>query len=230
LFFFYFHIRYNLNVGAFYTNGIDDVFLTLPKPSKVNDKLTLLYAGNIGEGQGLHNIIPQLAVQLCNQIEIKVIGDGGRKTLLERAVKSLQCENVTLVAPMKRSELVQEYMDADVLFLHLNDYDAFKKVLPSKIFEYAATGKPILAGVSGYSAKFIDTCVINAKVFHPCDVLGAVSALGDLSVKRVNRRDFIERFSRKNIMDAFAKDIIQTVNGTLKVVDGHEKRVLAEES
>ena len=42
-----------------------------------------------------------------------------------------------------------------ILFIHLNAYPAFEKVLPSKIFEYAATGKPILAGVSGYSADFI---------------------------------------------------------------------------
>jgi len=33
-------------------------------------------------------------------------------------------------------------VDADVLFLHLNAYKAFEKVLPSKIFEYAATGRP----------------------------------------------------------------------------------------
>ena len=43
----------------------------------------------------------------------------------------------------------------DVLFLHLNDYSAFRKVIPSKIFEYAATGKPIVAGVSGYAAEFL---------------------------------------------------------------------------
>ena len=59
-----------------------------------------------------------------------------------------------IIDPVSRSDLFDEYKNADVLFLHLNDYAAFRKVLPSKIFEYAATGKPILAGVAGYMQNF----------------------------------------------------------------------------
>ena len=72
-----------------------------------------------------------------------------------------------LLQPVKRDELIEIYQSADVLFLHLNDFDAFKKVLPSKIFEYAATGKPIWAGVAGYAAEFITSKIENSAVFFP---------------------------------------------------------------
>ena len=39
---------------------------------------------------------------------------------------------------MARPALVEAYGAADVLFLHLGVQPAFEKVLPSKIFEYAA--------------------------------------------------------------------------------------------
>ena len=51
--------------------------------------------------------------------------------------------------------LLEYYKNADILFLHLKNIAAFKRVLPSKVFEYGALGKPIVAGVSGYSANFI---------------------------------------------------------------------------
>ena len=84
-------------------------------------------------------------------------------------------ENVNLLPPIDRADLVEEYKKADVLFLHLNDHAAFEKVLPSKLFEYAAMGKPIWAGVSGYSLEFIKSEISNCEVFVPCNVTDAIN-------------------------------------------------------
>ena len=92
--------------------------------------------------------------------------------------------------------------------MHLNDYDAFLKVLPSKIFEYAALGKPIWAGVTGYSASFIDQHVSNAAVFKPCDLESAVKEFQKLSLVTWPRKEFIEKFSRSNIMREMAFDVL----------------------
>ena len=66
--------------GSFYTNGIDDVFLKYDfTKDKKNKKVIITYAGNIGEGQGLEKIVPDMARKLGNEYEIHIIGDGGRK-------------------------------------------------------------------------------------------------------------------------------------------------------
>ena len=81
------------------------------------------------------------------------------------AIKDQQVDNVEICDPVNRDSLLIEYSNTDILFLCLNDKAAFLKVLPSKLFEYAATGKPILAGVSGYAAKFIDENIVGCEVF-----------------------------------------------------------------
>ncbi|MDO6776589.1 glycosyltransferase family 4 protein [Shewanella sp. 3_MG-2023] len=203
----YFVQRFKQAQYSWFTNGIDEEFLGL-EAIDVNDseQKTILYAGNIGEGQGLHTILPGLAMGLDSKFFIDVIGDGGRKSILESHLYGI--ENVNLLPPVQRKELSDKYMNADVLFLHLNDYPAFKKVLPSKVFEYASTGKPILAGVSGYAAKFITDEVSNAEVFHPGDTQGALSALGKLKLEQVDRGEFVDSYTRTNIMQKMADSII----------------------
>jgi len=90
----------------------------------------------------------------------------------------------------------------------LNDYGALRKVLPSKLFEYASTGKPVWAGVSGYPATFIEKEISNAAVFQPCNVDEAKNALSKLVLSRVKRAAFIEKFSCESIMERMAADII----------------------
>jgi glycosyltransferase involved in cell wall biosynthesis len=80
--------------------------------------------------------------------------------------------------------------------LHLNDYPAFRKVPPSKLFEYAAVGKPILAGVAGHAAEFIDQEIDNAAVFPPYDGAAAEAALAKLRLCITPRRAFVEKYTR----------------------------------
>lgn len=209
----YFKARYPDQDYSLFTNGIDDEFLNLSVVNTENNQnriLDVVYAGNIGEGQGLHNIIPQMAKRLEGKLRFKVIGDGGRLTSLKDAINASKCNNVDLLNPVKRDELINIYQSADILFLHLNDYDAFRKVLPSKLFEYAALGKPIWAGIAGYAAEFVTEHIENASVFAPCNVDAAVEALQRLEISMTPRAAFIDRFSRANIMRDMAADVIST--------------------
>src|SRR5690606_20698231 len=106
---------------------------------------------------------------------------------LERA----QVKNVDLLPPVKRTELLEIYKDSDFLFIHLNDYDSFKKVLPSKVFELGAYDKPIIAGVAGYANKFIAENISNKILFLPGDVESFVSQLNTYEYKNEVRTDFI---------------------------------------
>jgi glycosyltransferase involved in cell wall biosynthesis len=208
----YFQSRYPNQRYICFTNGIDDEFILASKSAQEKDTphkpIHVLYAGNIGEGQGLQHIVPGLAKALSGKVRITVIGDGGRYKQLKNELDNSRCTNVELLPPMNRERLIKAYQDADVLFLHLNDYPAFEKVLPSKIFEYAALGKPILAGVAGYPASFIAKEVTNAQIFAPCDVLDGVRAFNKLHIKHTLRQDFLQKYSRVNIMNAMAADIL----------------------
>lgn len=209
----YFQSRYPNQHFSLFTNGIDHEFIqaqpVTQEPAR-NTVLEVLYAGNIGEGQGLHEIIPELACKFTGRLRFRIIGDGGRRQQLEEAVNRAGCDNVEILAPVKRDALIQAYQAADVLFLHLNDYPAFLKVLPSKLFEYATSGKPIWAGVSGYSADFLRKNVSNVAVFHPCNVNEAIKTFNQLEMITAPRSDFVRRFDRVHIMREMAQDITRS--------------------
>ena len=200
---------------SFFSNGIDNEFLkndnSLNQIKNGNTKL-IVYAGNIGEGQGLDKIVPQAAKKLGNNFTFLIYGDGGAKNKLQKEIDNLKVENVILKDPVSRFELKSIYNTADYLFLHLNDYSAFKKVLPSKIFELATYPKTIIAGVSGYSASFIKKEVPNSYVFNPCDIRSLVGFLeNDKTSSNFDRERFKTKFSRSTINKQLSANIINYI-------------------
>ena len=195
---------------TFFTNGIDAVFLEERSPSeKIEKKVkTIVYAGNMGEGQGLHIIVPELAKSLGDEYQICIYGDGGAKQKLVDAIDAAKVTNVKIKKPVNRALLIEQYQNADFLFLHLNKHKAFERVLPSKLFEYGAFDKPILAGVSGYAAKFLNEFMTNAIVFQPGDVKTVTEAMKNYTYTVGMRADFIEKFSREKINAEMAKSLL----------------------
>ena len=193
---------------TFFTNGIDNEFLNLIEPPQnKKTRMVILYAGNIGEGQGLHKFVPDLAKNFEMQYDFVIIGDGGAKQKLINRILETKCSNIYIKDPISRNSLIKEYEGADFLLLHLNDLNAFKKVLPSKIFEFGATDKPIIAGVAGYSAKFLLEHVSNLILVEPCDYIECIRKLKKYNYKRFKRIEFIEKFNRTNINRQMATSI-----------------------
>ena len=207
--------KYNKNRVTFYPNGIDDIFIeanaeieVIPVDSAVK---TIVYAGNLGEGQGLHKIIPLAAKQLENEYKFIIIGDGGAKKKLIEQINVLKVVNIELRPPVKRDQLIEIYKNADFLFAHLNDFKAFEKVLPSKLFEIATFPKPIIAGVGGFAHEFVKRNIPNSILFYPCDVDGLVNGLRDYKYEVYKRDDFMNQFKRDNINQAMAKSMLDYI-------------------
>ena len=207
-------LKFKENINfSFFSNGIDNEFLNYDHSSnqiKKNNNKLIIYAGNIGEGQGLHKIIPQSAKFLGKNFTFLIYGDGGAKIMLQNEIDKLKVKNVIIKNPVSRSELRDIYNNADYLLIHLNNYSAFKKVLPSKIFELATFPKTILAGVSGYSANFINKEVSDSYVFNPCDISALVSFLKtNKHSDHIERYKFKTKFDRSLINNQFSAKILK---------------------
>jgi len=203
---------------SYFTNGIDEVFINEYENSKnckrSFDIKRIVYAGNFGEGQGLHKIVPQAAKVLGKEYEFHLIGDGGAKHLLSNKIEELNVENVFIFPPMNRVELIKRYHDSDYLFIHLNDYDAFKKVLPSKIFELAMFSKTLLVGVNGYARAFVEENLPDSILFEPGNAIELSNKLKALKKEDelvIDRELFIEKFNRENINTDMATSILNLI-------------------
>ena len=205
---------------SYFTNGIDDLFLTSPNSSEIPNSRckTILYAGNIGEGQGLYTIIPQAARQLGNGYRFIIFGSGGATPKLDAAIRAENVRNVELHEPVSQADLLAQYQQADYLFVHLNKLDAFARVLPSKLFEYGATNKPIIAGVSGYAASFVRQHLPNHILFTPGDVVDLVRQVRETPYYTAMRTDFRAQFRRQTISQAMARQVLKTLDN-----EGHRQ-------
>lgn len=209
----YFRERYpDLRLSSF-TNGVDTEFLTAATAGSVarepDGRVRIVYAGNIGDGQALHQILPQLAAALVTQARFVVIGDGGRRKQLEAALGQAGVTNVELRDPLPRDALLEVYRNAHVLFLHLGRLPAFERVLPSKLFEYAALGKPVLAGVAGCAARFVGEEISNAAVFTPGNAQDALRAYATLELVDRPREEFVAKYARAGIAAAMAREVLR---------------------
>ena len=123
------------------------------KSSEVSQKYAL-YAGNIGFGQGIENIISKLGEALPGDMEFLIYGDGSEGAKIKEKIKSHK--NIHLYSPISTYELSIKYGEAEILILCLNSSSAFKSSIPSKLFEYLGTEKPILAFCGGTTKNFVE--------------------------------------------------------------------------
>ncbi|MEO6691535.1 MAG: glycosyltransferase family 4 protein [Saprospiraceae bacterium] len=195
---------------SFFPNGIDDFFIGHKQSATIQESpIVITYAGNIGEGQGLEKIIPPLAKKLGDKYLFKIIGSGSSVAKLQSEIDRLALKNVIIYPPVVRKELLKFYQNSHYLFLHLNDYKSFEKVIPSKVFEYAAFNIPILAGVAGFPAQFIQAEIKrNCFVFKPCDVDAIYTYLVTSHYDLAENTEFVEKFKRENITTELAKSIL----------------------
>lgn len=211
----YFVKKFPKPTYSFFSHGIDNVFLNHaqenPVKEKEQDSFQIVYAGNIGEGQGLDKVIPQVAKSLGGTFQFHIYGDGGAKHKFTEKIGELGVKNVIIHNPIGRKELLKVYENSDFLFLHLNSYKAFEKVLPSKLFEYAAYNVPIIAGVDGYARDFITKNLENIILFEPCNHKELSDLLQAYTYQRKERTRFKAKFKRDAINEEMAKSILKLV-------------------
>lgn len=109
---------------------------------------------------------------------------------------------------MKRKDLIENYKHSHFLIIHSNDYEAFEKELPSKVFELGAFPRSIIPGVNGYAKLFIKLNLTDYILIQPVNSLELVAKIKQYFFKTLQRHLFIERFSRKKINSEMAASII----------------------
>jgi len=138
-------------------NGVD--LETIPRQlsnkSENTKKFVVTYIGTIGLSHALDKVV-ESAELLKNEDSIffQIIGEGAEKENLRNLIGKLGLKNIKLINKIEREQLTEYYSKADILLVTLRKLDIFRKVIPSKLFEIMAFGKPILISVDG-EARFI---------------------------------------------------------------------------
>lgn len=209
--------KYDKEKMKLITNGIDDYILNYFKNKEIKivkkDKYKILYAGNIGIAQDI-KILVDLAERYRAKIEIIIIGKGSQESTIRGLFKEKQITNIYLISSVPRNELLEKYEEADILFLQLKDIKMFEKTIPSKIFEYLASQKPIIYGVEGV-AKTILKEEFNRKYYFKAndieDLIGTfqnlIKAIEENNYVKPDLEVLINNYSRKKLSMRYADKI-----------------------
>jgi glycosyltransferase involved in cell wall biosynthesis len=127
----------------------------LLKELKLEGKFVVGYLGTFGLAHKLIFIL-RCAPFVAEHVHFLLVGDGAKRKQLLDQVEKHKLTNVTILPSVAKGEIARYLSIIDVALVNLRRADAFKTVIPSKIFENAAMGKPILLGVEGESQAIIE--------------------------------------------------------------------------
>lgn len=173
----------------------------------VQNKFICSYSGTIGMACGL-NIVLDAARKLKNRgiedLVFMLVGDGASRKELEAEARERQLDNIIFTGRQPKEKMPDFLAISDVCLVHLRKTDLFTTVMPSKIFESSGMAKPIINGVGGFAAEFIEKsgAGINIEPENSDQLIDAMLLLRD----EVGLRESYGNSGREYVIANFDRD------------------------
>jgi colanic acid biosynthesis glycosyl transferase WcaI len=186
----------------------------------IEDKIVVLYSGNMGAKQGLELLAP-LAERFAEDRRVHFIfcGDGAFRPQLETLVGG-RC-NVTLL-PLQPLERLNDLLNVADIHLLPQRAGAADLVMPSRLTGMLASGRPVIAtaGPGTQLAQVVDGCGLAVPAEDSAALYEAVLHLVDdedlrLKLGRAARAYAVEHLGKEQVLARFEVDLMALVAQTL---------------
>lgn len=126
------------------------------KSNRPSGTLRVLYAGTFGRAQKLSNALQAVALAAAQGVDIRLrlVGAGAALPELRRMLE-VEDIPVEIISRIPAEELYGHYDWADTALVHLTNWDALERTVPSKAYELMASGIHITGVVAGEVAGLI---------------------------------------------------------------------------
>jgi colanic acid biosynthesis glycosyl transferase WcaI len=175
------------------------------------EQTVVLYTGNMGAKQNLENVLEAAdRFRTCQDVLFLFVGDGSEKRRLQEYANHQALSNVRflpLLPPQPRELLPEMLAAADVLVLNQSG-QIMDTVIPSKLFTYMASGRPIIAAV--HKSSQAAACIreagsgIAVEADNPAALAEAIFQLKENSElgERLGRqgRFYVEKHSARDLI------------------------------
>ncbi|WP_036289719.1 glycosyltransferase family 4 protein [Methylosinus sp. PW1] len=145
-------------------NGADLEFFKLGAGNKqfkeklgFEGRFVAAYVGTHGMAHALETVL-DAAERLSNdrRIGFLMVGDGAERARLLARAETMKLENLRIVGQLPKTDMPTVWAATDVSLILLKHSDLFKSVVPSKMFEAMAMGRPIVLGVKGEACAMLE--------------------------------------------------------------------------
>jgi len=185
-------------------------------------KFVCAYVGTIGLAHGLDVVLDAaelLRLQGRDDVVFWLVGEGARKAELQAEAQRRGLDGrVVFTGGLPKEEMPRLLASADACLVHLRRTELFESVIPSKIFEVMAMGRPIIMGVRGDALRIVEEsgAGVAMEPEDPESLLGCVekvrSALwGEEHTEKV--RDFLVRYYSRDVLAGRFLELLVRVAG-----------------
>jgi glycosyltransferase involved in cell wall biosynthesis len=184
-----------------------------------NGRLNLLFAGNLGNAQGLPAIVGAAEILQRKGVNVNIVflGAGIAKDKAIQQVNKLTLDNVYFLPRVPMQEVGDVLKKADMLLVHLTDDELFSITIPSRTQAYMSIGKPIVMGVNGDAADLVE----QAKAGVICKANNSIS-LANAVITIVNKSAEERGIMGDNAFDFYQKELSVAV-GVQKFISVFEE-------
>lgn len=173
-------------------------------------KFVVLYHGTHGAAHGLDSVLDAARALAGRRegdgIAFVLVGDGMEKRRLAERRAREGIANVVMLDAVLPAEIPALINECDLGLVHLKRLPVFEAVLPSKMFEFMACGRPLVMAVGGEAGEIVrrTECGVCVPPESPADLAAAVLDLRDRpeACRRMGengRRSVEQEFSRERL-------------------------------
>ncbi|MFY0591804.1 MAG: glycosyltransferase family 4 protein [Roseivirga sp.] len=180
-------VKNGVNHKRYFPQPSDDELI---RQHELEGKFVVGYIGTHGLAHNLDMILNAAARVQNPHIHFLLVGEGAMKKRLLKQCERLSLTNVTMLNMVHSREVNRYISITDCALVPLKKSETFKTVIPSKIFENSAMGKPILLGVEGESKALVEAYQAGL-TFKPDSIEEFISKLDTLQVNP----DVVERLA-----------------------------------
>jgi len=143
-------------------NGVDRAFFdagaaqsTAVRPA--SGRFVVTYIGTIGMAHHLETLL-EAATELRPdpRFHFRLVGEGARREVLEARARAAGLANVEFCGQQPRGEVPRWIAESSACAVLLRRDDVFRTVVPSKMLEIMAVGRPIVLGVEGEASGLLE--------------------------------------------------------------------------
>lgn len=178
------------------------------------------YIGTVGMAHGLETLL-SAAARLKDDpgVIFRLVGEGARRDELEAEARRRGLTNVVFVGEVPREEVPRWIAESGVCLVLLRKTPVFETVVPSKMLEIMAVGRPIVLGVVGEAKRLLDRAGAGVGV-EPENVDEIVAAIRMLRADPARRiemsrsgREFLRREFLREPLAARYLEILERLGG-----------------
>ena len=182
-----------------------------PSPSVLT---RLTYIGNVGIAQELDQLID--FSRDISDLMITIVGDGAK---LEALKRKCECDNISNIffSGLVPAAAVKGYIDsADILFAQIGA--KYKTAVPTKVFEYIASGRKVLLGLPEGPARKIFSEFHGIEIFEVGNrecFLEAYNRLLKIEITEERNNKNVDLLRVRYLREKSAKRLVQAIENVI---------------